>query len=281
MLINQTFKSAFHLSSLLLAPFSISLAGSDWATAAVTKQHRNYVTRRLRRALRAGELQIHYQPIVRLSDGHIVAAEALLRWPDAGISIEQLISYAEDSGMISDITRYVLAQVTSDLALFLQRDKKFHVTVNVTASELIDGSLTEHEQILHAAGISANSVGFEITERTSAPFDAVRTAVMQLKQTGHPIYIDDFGIGYSNLSLLSTLNVDTIKLDGSFTKAPSETNIIPEILTMAHRLGINAVIEGIETQAQADHFREAGTLLLGQGWYFGRPQPIEALLLKL
>lgn len=281
MLISQTFRSAFEVSSLLLAPFAVNIAGTSWGAAALTKQHNNFIIRKLRRALRAGELRVHYQPIVRLSDGHIVGAEALLRWPNEVISIEDLINCAEKSGIIEEVTRYVLTQVTSDLAFFLMRDKDFRVTVNVTASEVANGSLLQHAQILRDAGISPAALGFEITERSSAPFDTVQAAVMQLKHAGHTIYIDDFGTGYSNLALVSTLDVDYIKLDRCFAKAPSETSIMPELLAMTRRLGINAVIEGIETQAQANLFKKAGALLLGQGWFFGRPMPIEALLPKL
>ena len=105
-------------------------------------------------------------------------------------------------------------------------------------------------------------------------------AILRLREKGHKVMIDDFGTGYSSLAYLQDLAVDAIKIDKAFTKAIGTeavtAAILPQILAMAAALNLAVVVEGIETESQADYFAGVGERILAQGWFFGRPVPAEA-----
>jgi sensor c-di-GMP phosphodiesterase-like protein len=112
-----------------------------------------------------------------------------------------------------------------------------------------------------------------------------KDAILRLRQKGHYVHIDDFGTGYSSLAYLHDLSVDAIKIDKAFTKAIGTdavtVSILPQILTMAETLKLQVVVEGIETQAQADYFAASNQNILAQGWLYGRPVPARVFLQML
>lgn len=242
-------------------------------------RQRSFV-RSLRRAIKKGQLSVRYQPVVDLDTGVIVGAEALVRWiTETGESVppEHFISAAETKGFVGEITRLVINCVTGEIDDLLKLDD-FTATVNITTQDLCDPAFFKFvEQCVKSAKILPHSLGFELTERSTADRDVVIHAIERLRSSGHPVYIDDFGTGYSSLAYLQDLKISAIKIDRAFTSTVGTeavtASVVPQILDIVSRLHLMVVVEGIETQRQADYFRLAGPGIRGQGWHFGRPVP--------
>lgn len=259
------------------------LGGGLAASSALARM--NSLGRRLRMALRRGDLEIVYQPIVRLSDRNRVGAEALLRWRDAEgkyVSPDVFIAIAEQEGFISEVTRFVLRRVLIELGETLRQHPEFRVTVNVSVRDLLDHTFPVFvAHLMKSARLPAANIGFEITERSTAEHGAIGRGIQKLRSAGHCIYIDDFGADYSSLSYLAQLHVDAIKLDRSFTRALYDElagdSIAPQVVAMAKSLGLILVVEGVETDEQADFYAALDSQALSQGWLFSRPLPAEQL----
>jgi sensor c-di-GMP phosphodiesterase-like protein len=239
--------------------------------------------RSLRRAIRKGEISIVYQPIVDLATGSIVGAEALARWRnDSGEDVppELFVAVAEQKGFIHELTRFMICRSVEEIAGLLLQDG-FQVTINITAMDLRDPAFFSNlEGCMNYSGIRPAALGLELTERSTAEQSLVAPALARLKAAGHAVYVDDFGTGYSSLAYLHQLEIDAIKIDRTFTSTVGTeavtASVVPQILDMARRLELRVVVEGIETQKQADYFRQAGEGsegILGQGWLFGKPVP--------
>lgn len=245
----------------------------------------NSLGRKLRLALRQGDLEVVYQPIVRLSDRKRVGAEALLRWRDAQgkyISPDVFIAIAEQEGFISEVTRFVLRRVLTQLGENLRQHPEFRVTVNMSVRDLLDNTFPQFvAQLMKAERLPASNIGFEITERSTAEHGAIGRGIQHLRNAGHCIYIDDFGADYSSLSYLTQLHVDAIKLDRSFTRAlhaeVAGDSIAPQVVAMAKSLGLILVVEGVETDEQADFYLALDPQALSQGWLFSRALSTEQL----
>ncbi len=235
----------------------------------------------IRRALANGQFVLRYQPIVALgASSRIVSAEALIRWIDGPAAPDVFIADAERAGMIADVTAFVVRTVLREMRLLFDSEPDFRVTINVSADELRDGSLMATLDRCWPAGLSRKHVGFELTERSTVELPEIVPALRQLRDLGHPVYMDDFGTGYSSLSLLQHLPIDYIKVDRSLLPAAPQhdgTSIIPEILAIARRLGVGVVFEGVETREQAQMLDIPGLSIGAQGWYFGRPDTVQAL----
>jgi sensor c-di-GMP phosphodiesterase-like protein len=234
----------------------------------------------LRRAVRRGALRLVYQPIVDLTTGKIVAAEALLRWSRRGRDVppDVFIALAERRHFISVLTQWVVRNVIVELGSTID-ERRIRVTVNIASEDLKDSAFpTFLTDCLRTAGLTADRIGLELTERSAAEGTSAAKAIGLLQSLGHPIYIDDFGTGYSSLSYLHRLSPDAIKMDQSFTQTIGTEAItapvVPLILEMASKLNMLIVVEGIETREQADYFTAAspnGSPVWGQGWFFGKP----------
>ncbi|MEU4219228.1 bifunctional diguanylate cyclase/phosphodiesterase [Actinoplanes sp. NPDC026623] len=240
-------------------------------------------------ALDAGEFSVHYQPIVELATGEIVAAEALLRWtrPDGtSISPAQFIPLAEQSGAITAIGGWVMSQVCADLST-LHREHGLSVTVNVSAHQLRDPRFAQTVlDLLRHHGVPGSALIVEITETvliTSVVDAATATEQLQtLRDHQVRIAIDDFGTGYSSLAYLRQLPVDILKMDGSFTAQQVEQSterdlaFISTILELSRILGLRTIAEAVETAAQSDRLNALGCDQ-AQGYHFARPAPLAVL----
>jgi diguanylate cyclase (GGDEF)-like protein len=243
----------------------------------------------LQQAATAGEFSMHYQPIVDLETGEVMAAEALLRWTRADgtpVSPGQFIPLAEQSGEIIAIGEWVIAQVCADL-VELWNAYQLPVTVNVSAHQLRDdlfaGRLLDRMQ---RAGLPGAALIVEITETVlmTSVTDAAGaiTQLQQLRAHGVRIAIDDFGTGYSSLAYLRELPVDILKMDGSFTSqqiengGPREIAFVRTIVDLGRSLSLLTLAEAVETAAQAERLRQLGCHL-AQGYHFARPAPVEVL----
>ena len=247
------------------------------------------VEQQLLRALRADALTVVYQPIVDLSTGNIVEAEALVRWTDEyknAVSPEVFVKIAEERGFVAQITKLVLRHALRDFGATMRARSTFRVNVNIAASDLADSEfLPMVEKALDDAEVSPRNLGIEITESYTARQQVARNTILRLRRQGHYVAIDDFGTGYSSLAYLHDLSVDAIKIDKAFTKAIGTdavtVSILPQILTMAETLNLRVVVEGIETKAQADYFAASNQRIHAQGWLFGRPVPARVFLQML
>lgn len=247
------------------------------------------VEQQLIRAIRADALTVVYQPIVDLATGHIVEAEALVRWTDEyknAVSPDVFVKIAEERGFVSEITRLVMRHTLRDFGATLRARPSFRVNVNIAAADLADSAFIPMiERSLSDAEVSPRNLGVEITESYTARQQVARNTILRLRQKGHYVAIDDFGTGYSSLAYLHDLSVDAIKIDKAFTKAIGTdavtVSILPQILTMAETLKLRVVVEGIETQVQADYFAASNQSIHAQGWLFGRPVPARVFLQML
>jgi sensor c-di-GMP phosphodiesterase-like protein len=244
------------------------------------------VEQQLIRAIRADALSVVYQPIVDLATGKMVEAEALVRWTDEyknAVSPDVFVRIAEERGFVGEITRLVIRHVLRDFGSTMRARPDFRVNVNIAAADLADSAfLPMIQRALDDAEIVPRSLGIEITESYTARQQAAKETILSLRHRGHFVHIDDFGTGYSSLAYLHDLSVDAIKIDKAFTKAIGTdavtVTILPQILTMAKTLNLRVVVEGIESQAQADYFAASDQNIHAQGWLFGRPVPARLFL---
>jgi diguanylate cyclase (GGDEF)-like protein len=238
----------------------------------------------LRRALERDEIEVHYQPIIRLKDGAIAGFEALLRWrhPQTGmIQPDEFVAHAEQSDLIVNLGRQALRQAAKDLARwqqFFPSQPPLYVSVNVTWRQIADeGFSRELGAILKRAGLAKDSLRLEVTESAvMAGADGAEAGLQRLKAMGASLAIDDFGTGNSSLSQLARLPFDTIKIDRSFMTSVRQDaagpKVLASILSLAHELKLAVIAEGIETDEDASLLRAMGCEQ-GQGFLFGAPMP--------
>jgi sensor c-di-GMP phosphodiesterase-like protein len=240
----------------------------------------------LRRAVRKGRLGIAFQPIFDLQSGRAVAAEALARWTDEDgfpVSPDIFMKVAEARGFVSDITCFMIDEVLRALEQTAAIDANFRISVNIAPADVNDQRfLPMLSRARKRTSVPARCLGFEIAEYSRAEWDSARDILMILRDSGHPVYIDEFGKGYSSLAQLCQLPVDGLKIDKEFSQSIGtdslKTTITPQILAMAESLHLNVVIEGIETEEQARYYTGCRPPVQAQGWYLGRPMLLEDLL---
>ncbi|MFE8032024.1 putative bifunctional diguanylate cyclase/phosphodiesterase [Thiohalocapsa marina] len=244
----------------------------------------------LRRALENGGIEVHYQPKVRLVDGHIVGLEALVRWTDAERGVVppgHFIPLAERTGLIVQLGERVLETALRQLArLHHLGHDDLHVAVNLAALQFQQPNLVERiDGLIHASGVPAAALELEITETTMMrDIDHAIAVMTRLRERGSHVTIDDFGTGYSSLEYLKRFPIDGLKIDQSFVRdLASDANdaaIVSAIIAMARTLQLEVVAEGVETAAQWDYLRRHGCQL-AQGYYFSKPLPADELELLL
>jgi diguanylate cyclase (GGDEF)-like protein len=241
----------------------------------------------LRRALDRDELRLHYQPIVDLATDRIVGLEALVRWehPTRGmIPPLSFIPAAEETGLIVAIGRWVLETACRQARRWLDEmpETPLVMSVNLSARQFGQTTLVDDiRSILKASRLPAERLELEITESVLlAEGEDSATALLAIRNLGVGLVLDDFGTGYSSLSYLRRMPLDTIKIDRSFVAGIDDDNsnlpIVKAVIALAHALGIEVVAEGIETAGQRALLRDLACDR-GQGYYYARPQPPEAL----
>ncbi|MCU1455335.1 MAG: putative diguanylate cyclase/phosphodiesterase with sensor [Acidimicrobiales bacterium] len=241
----------------------------------------------LRRALsEPGELILHYQPIVELASQRLIGFEALARWwhPRRGlVSPMDFIPVAEDSGLIVDLGRTLLAQACTEAVGWAARPgfEDLQIAVNLSVRQLRDAALVDDTRsVLTSTGLSPDRLMLEITEsELMHDVDFALERLGQLKRLGLRLAVDDFGTGYSSLSRLRRFPFDTVKIDQSFVAGATsseELAFLGAIVSLGHSLNLETLAEGIETEAQATILENLGCRL-GQGYFFGHPMDAAAL----
>jgi sensor c-di-GMP phosphodiesterase-like protein len=260
-----------------LAGYLLGLAFSLWYNRSQDS------CQQLRRAVVRDKLEVVYQPIVSLGTRRIVGAEALSRWTDEEGNVvgpDVFVKIAEEHGFVGLITKAVVRRALHDFEQTLRDHSDFHISVNVAAADLSDPEfLPMLDDALRRARVLPKSLAIEITESSTSKSAEAMETIRLLRRRGHSIHIDDFGTGYSNLDKLLYLFADTIKIDQAFTRVIGTeavtVAIIPQILAMAKSLNLEVVVEGIETDQQANYFSMVRQTLYGQGWLYGHPVKAE------
>jgi len=240
---------------------------------------------RLRQAIESDELVLEYQPQVHLGDGSVIGVEALVRWRQPGRRLlppAEFVPVAERTDIIHPLTRHVLRRAIAQAGAWQRAGRPLRVSVNVSARNLVEDDLVDAiGELLDAEGVPAPLLEIELTE-TTLMANPGRAAVMmgRLRDLGARVAIDDFGTGHSSLSYLTTLDVDTLKIDQSFIAAmaadrTAET-VVHAIVDLAGNLDLDLVAEGVETTAAARALVRMGTVA-AQGYLFSRPLPPDRL----
>jgi sensor c-di-GMP phosphodiesterase-like protein len=232
----------------------------------------------LRRAVAAGKLDVHYQPVIDLASGICVGAEALARWQrDNGerVSPNIFIPAAEAAGMIQDITVAVLTKAARDMQRIRAEFPAVTVNLNLAPDDLTNDRVgRELSRILAAEQLPPATIKLEITERALINSETSRSLIRDFRRRGHQVAIDDFGTGYSSLSYLQSFELDVLKIDKAFVDAigteAATSQVIVHVIEMAKSLGLTTVAEGVETRAQAD-WLIAHDVAFAQGFLFSKP----------
>jgi EAL domain-containing protein (putative c-di-GMP-specific phosphodiesterase class I) len=256
--------------------FTADMRDSAWAHLKVIDELRN--------ALPQHQLSVYYQPIVDLSAGRIVKAEALLRWnhPQTGLMLPAaFIGLAEESGLIGDIDDWVLGE-----AMHCAREwsalvgAPFQISVNKSPREFLSKApMRNWDGHLEALGLAWNSISVEISEGVLLQdLPRVTERLGNLQKAGVQLSINDFGSRYSSMTYLKKFDVEYLKIDQSFVHdaaTSGNSRIIAEaIIVMAHKLGLKVIAEGVETGEQSDWLKAAGCDY-AQGYHFSEAVPAQ------
>lgn len=250
----------------------------------------HYIAENIDRAVAEGWIKVYYQPIVRAITRKACEEEALARWIDpvmGFLSPADFIPALEESGQIYKLDLFMLEQVL----LKMQYQKTAGITIfpnsiNLSRSDFESCDIVEEiRKRVDAAGISHDKITIEITESIigSDP-EFMKEQITRFRSLGFPVWMDDFGSGYSSLDVLQSLKFDMLKFDMGFMQRLDEDEngriVLTELMQMATSLGLSTVCEGVETEEQASFLQEIGCSRL-QGFLFSKPQPFEKDMLKL
>ena len=242
----------------------------------------------LRRALAEDELEINYQPILSVTTGRILGFEALARWihPSRGlISPSEFIPLAEDSLLIIPLDRWMMLKACRQMRMWQERYPLLEdckINVNLSGKQFTQPDLLEMiESILQTSGLPASNLCIEITESVIMEnIEQAKQILQKIQALGARIEIDDFGTGFSSLTYLFQLPVNTLKIDHSFVgnlgKDNRTTEVVRAIVTLAHHMEIDVVAEGVETQQQQRLLLDMGCDQC-QGFYHALPMNLEAV----
>ncbi len=245
----------------------------------------------LRQALEQGQLEIHYQPIMRLADASVAGFEALLRWrhPVRGlVTPEDFIAHSEETGLIVELGRFALERAAADLSQwqrFFPLKPALFVSVNLSRRQVRDAGFEALlKTVLSGNRIAPGTLHLEITESAVAADPRLVPMLERLRAAGAGLSIDDFGTGSSALSQLRTLPFDTVKIDRSFLARHGGTDIdtdgevvLASIVALAHDLKRAVVVEGVESERDSAWLADL-KCEFGQGYFFSAPlTPEDAL----
>ncbi|WP_024867203.1 bifunctional diguanylate cyclase/phosphodiesterase [Butyrivibrio sp. FCS014] len=243
----------------------------------------NYVIDNIDVAIKKGWIQVYYQPVIRTLTGQLCGAESLARWidPEVGfLAPDQFISALEDSRQIQKLDCFIVDTVCRHISERMSEGLPT-VPVSVNFSRL-DFETTDMLKVVEYAvdryDIPRDSIHIEITESMIASdAELMEKVIEDFRGAGYEVWMDDFGSGYSSLTLLKDYQFDTMKLDMGFLRTFTDRSraIITSTVTMAKDIGIMTLAEGVETREQVDFLMSVGCGKL-QGYYYGKPMPIDA-----
>ena len=251
-----------------------------------TRNEEQYILANIDRAIREKWIHVYYQPIVRAVSEKICDEESLARWIDPVKGLlppSEFVPYLENAGQIYKLDLYVLEQVLEKLqAMKAMGMAPVKQSINLSRADFEACDIVEEiRKRVDASGIGRNMITIEITESIiGSSFEFMKEQIGRFRTLGFPVWMDDFGSGYSSLDVLQSIRFDLIKFDMSFMKKLDEGEagkiILTDLMRMATSLGVDTVCEGVETEEQARFLQEIGCSKL-QGYYYGRPAPVEEL----
>lgn len=232
----------------------------------------------LRRAFAENEFELYYQPQIRLADGAVVGAEALLRWrhPVQGVvAPSSFIDALSESAMAPEIGRWILREACQKAAAWRAAGKLARIGVNLFPIQSRDSVLfADVEEALQSSGLPAESLELEVTENAALDKDSAIIPFQRLHERGVSLAFDDFGTGYASLSYLTRFPISRIKIDCSFvariTEHAEDKAIVRSLIAMAHNLGLAITAEGVETADQAAFLR-LEQCEEAQGFFYSKP----------
>jgi diguanylate cyclase (GGDEF)-like protein len=240
----------------------------------------------LHMAIKHGQFEMLYQPIVGLRDRRIIGAEALLRWnhPTQGVlTPEHFLALADETGIGHALGRWIVRETSGQSRVWRELfGEQITVSINVSAAQFQSLEfIYSLGRLVRDAGAPINGLNFEVTEATlTSDEGATQTNLAELRRMGFKVAIDDFGVGFSSLNYLQNNRMDILKLDPAFVRSEDSNQrtfrIVHSIVELAHSLGMSVVAEGIETEEQYQRMHQAGCDH-GQGYYFARPMPPQDL----
>ena len=257
----------------------------NWKLQDTVRRHQ-YLVKNIDKAIEERWIQVYFQPIVRAVSGKICNEEALARWidPTEGfLSPSEFIPQLENAGLVYKLDLYVLEQVLDKLKGQKQAGlNTVPHSINLSRSDFDTCDIVEEiRRRVDDAGVERDKIVIEITESViGTDFDFMKDQIHRFRSLGFPVWMDDFGSGYSSLDVLQSIPFDLIKFDISFMRKLDEGSngkiILTEMMRMATALGVSTVCEGVETERQVHFLQEIGCSRL-QGFYFSRPLPLKQL----
>jgi PAS domain S-box-containing protein/diguanylate cyclase (GGDEF)-like protein len=241
------------------------------------------VESRLRSALAAGAITLHYQPLVELPSGRVMGVEALARWDDPELGVvppDRFVAVAERSGLIFDLGRQVLDRACREASRWraVRDGADLLVSVNVSPLQLADADFVgDVARALQTSGMPPENLCLEITETAAIDdIEVTRSRLGDLRALGVTLALDDFGTGYSSITMLRHLPVDLVKMDRSFvahlTSDAQDAVLARLVVDAAHAMGMQVCAEGVETVEQARQLSALGCDR-AQGWYYAAAHP--------
>lgn len=233
-------------------------------------------------AIKNDEFQVVYQPIINVQRNEIKGVEALLRWNHCiGLRTDEFIKVAEDSGIICEISKWVIKTVIYQLKQWQEEGIYITVAVNISSKDLENNSFINYtSKYIRASGIDPSFLEFELTERVMIEnINEIEYLLNKIKEIGIKISLDDFGTGYNSLVQLIKLPIDFLKIDKSFIDHLENEHyraLIQEVIIMAHNLEQEVIAEGVETQEQMENLFRMGNDNI-QGYYFSKPLSAEKI----
>ena len=249
--------------------------------------NRQYIIENLDRAIAEKWIQLYLQPIVRTVNGLTCDVEALARWvdPERGVlSPASFIPALEDAGLVYKLDLYMVDRVIE--AIQAQKSEGFAViphSINLSRSDFNACDMVEEiRRRVDEAGIDRDRITVEITESVlGSDLDFMKEQVERFQKLGFPVWMDDFGSGYSSLDILQSIRFDLLKFDMSLTRRLDEgeagKTLLAELMRMATSLGMDTVCEGVETEEQVRFLQEIGCSKL-QGYYYSKPLPFDDVM---
>ena len=256
---------------------------------AATTAHPLQYEDRLRAAIMYNRLSLHFQPQVDTRSRRIIGAESLLRWNDETLGFvppNVTVQAAESAGLMDELTMWVITNAIQHTAQFREIDPHFHVSVNISPSNLREADLPYHvDRALRTWDVPGQNIVIEITETAVMVEQAVaQEALQRLKSHGTKLSIDDFGTGYSSMYYLSQLPLDELKIDLMFVRNMLESRqhhrIVRSLIDLAHNLELKVVAEGVETAQILDALQTLDCDV-AQGYHIDKALPAEDLMTRL
>jgi len=250
-------------------------------------EKKRYITESIDKAVSEGWIKVYLQPIVRSVNERVCDVEALARWidPERGfMSPADFIPALEESGQIYKLDLYMVDHILE--LMKEQREKGFSViphSINLSRSDFDSCDIVEEiRSRVDAAGVGRDRISIELTESIiGSDFEFIKEQVERFRSLGFPVWMDDFGSGYSSLDVLQSIKFDLLKFDMSFMHKLDEGEegkiILTELMRMAASLGVDTICEGVETEEQVNFLRDIGCTKL-QGYYYSKPVPFDEIL---